>query len=289
VQLVVLAAGHGRRFGGLKQLAPVGPGGEAIMDYTAQDALEAGFETVVLVVREEVREELLDHTARYWPPELEVTPVLQGPVAGTAQAVASAAPVVSGPFGVANADDLYGPAALALLAGELAELSRLDRATHSIVGYRLADTILTDAPVTRGVCETSPEGELVRVAELEVRRESGGFRARPIGSAADWSADPGEALTGDEVVSMNLWGLAPSIFGHLEAALDAFDPETAPHPPGKPAELLLPVVVGDLVGRRAARVRVRRAEGRCIGITHPDDLPIVREMVATERGEEAGR
>jgi hypothetical protein len=285
VQLVVLAAGHGRRFGGLKQLAPVGPGGEAIMDYTARDALEAGFEEVVLIVREEVREELLEHTARYWPAELGVTPVVQGPVAGTAQAVASAAPAVSGPFGVANADDLYGPAALALLAGEL---RRIEPGTHSIVGYRLADTVLTDAPVTRGVCETSPAGELVRVAELEVRREGGGFRGRPIGSAADWTVDPGEALTGDEVVSMNLWGLAPSIFGHLEAALDAFDPETVPHPPGKPAELLLPVVVGDLVDRGAARVRVRRAEGRCIGITHPDDLPIVREMVATERGEPAG-
>lgn len=284
MQLVVLAAGHGRRFGGLKQLAPVGPNGEALMDYTAVDALEAGFDGVVLVVREDVRDELLEHIAKYWPPRLDVVPVVQGPIAGTAQAVASAGTAVSGPFGIANADDLYGPAAVRLLASELAELGALDGRAHSIVGYRLGDTVLNDAAVTRGLCETSPEGDLVRIAEREVRRAGDTFRSRPIGTSSDWADEPGDELTGDEVVSMNLWGFAPSLFGHLEAALGAFDPASAPHSPGKPPELLLPVVVGDLVANGTASVRVRRTEGCCVGITHPDDLPIVREMIRAERG-----
>jgi hypothetical protein len=277
VQLVVLAAGHGRRFGGLKQLAAVGPGGEALMDYTAIDAVEAGFAGVVLIVREEVRDELLAHIGKHWPAELEVRPVIQGPIAGTAQAVASARDAVTGAFGVANADDLYGKAAITLLAEET---SQLGARTHSIIGYRLADSVLTDAPVTRGVCETSPSGELVRLVEQQVERQGDGFLGRPLGTP------PGGAvhqLSGAEVVSMNLWGFDPSIFDDLERALSTFDPETAPHQPGKPPEMLLPSVVGDLVAAGSVRVRVAPAEGRCIGITHPDDLPLVRELVAKDR------
>lgn len=277
VQLVVLAAGHGRRFGGLKQLAPVGPAGEAIMDYTARDALSAGFDEVVLIVREEVRSELLDHIGKYWPAEMKVTPVVQGPVAGTAQAVASAAEAVTAPFGVANADDLYGPAAFAHLGSET-EL--LKPGEHAIIGYRLADTVLTDDPVTRGVCETTDSGALVRVVEQSVVRSGDGFTGRPLGSGPD---GPATALSGDEIVSMNLWGFSPLIFEGLEDALGAFDPKTAPHQPGKPPELLLPSVVAELVGAGKAAVRVRRTEGRCIGITHPDDLPAVQEIVAAER------
>lgn len=283
MQLVVLAAGHGRRFGGLKQLAPVGPNGEAIMDYTAADALAAGFSGVVLVVRPEVQDELLEHIGKYWPPELEVVPVVQGPIAGTAQAVASARPAVRGPFGVANADDLYGPAALALLGKELADMAPR---SHLTVAYRLTDTVITDAPVTRGVCETDPDGYLLRVVEEVVIRQPDGFRARPVGAP---EGDE-ELLSGEQVVSMNLWGFEASIFDELEAALASFDPATAPHEPGKPPEVLLPSVVADALAGERARVRVVATSGRCIGLTHPDDLPRVREIVASERGgEPAGR
>ena len=275
MQLVILAAGHGRRFGGLKQLAPVGPDGEALMDYTAADALSAGFDGVVLIVREDVRRELLDHIRSHWPSELEVRPVVQGPIAGTAQAVASAAEAAEGAFGVVNADDLYGSAAIDLLAGEL---TRIGGTTHANIGYRLKETILTDAPVTRGVCETSAGGELLRIVEQSVERRGEAFAATPLGDGA-----APRLLSGDETVSMNLWGFAPSVFGELERALEDFDPETAPHPPGKPAELLLPSVVGDLVRAGKVTVRVREAAGRCIGITHPDDLPLVRGLVAADR------
>jgi hypothetical protein len=277
VQLVILAAGHGRRFGGLKQLAPVGPDGEAIMDYTAADALAAGFRRVVLIVREEVREELLAHIEKYWPSEIEVVPVLQGPIAGTAQAVASARPAVSGPFAVANADDLYGKAAIELVSRELGELGG---GRHVAIGYRLSETVITDAPVTRGVCETDGDGFLLRVVEQTVTREPGGFFGRALEEGPE---APGHHLHGDEVVSMNLWGFDESIFEHLEAALEAFDPSTAPHQPGKPPEVLLPTVVAGVLERGEGKVLVAPTTGRCIGITHPDDLPLVRTLVAEDR------
>lgn len=273
---MILAAGHGRRFGGLKQLAPVGPDGEAIMDYTAADALAAGFKRVVLVVREEVESELMAHIEKYWPSELEVVPVLQGPIAGTAQAVASVRPAITGPFAVANADDLYGKAAIELLASHL---GRLGDSQHVAIGYRLAETVITDAPVTRGVCETDGEGFLLRVVEQTVTRQPEGFLGQPLGQPEA----PGHPLSGNEAVSMNLWGFHDSIFEHLEAALEAFDPTTAPHQPGKPPEVLLPSVVADVLDRGEARVLVAPTSGRCVGITHPDDLPLVRELVAEDR------
>ena len=275
MQLVVLAAGHGRRFGGLKQLAPVGPDGEALMDYTARDALAAGFDGVVLIVRDEVRDELLSHIGDFWPAELAVTPVTQGPIAGTAQAVASARPALSGPFGVANADDLYGARAFAALAGNLRDGAPGE---HVLVAYRLADTVLTDAAVTRGVCEAGADHYLTRVVEQSVRRQHDrSFEAAPI---AGPEAGRARRLTGAEDVSMNLWGFAEGMLDELDLALKAFDPQSAPHAEGKPPELLLPDVVASAVAAGRARVRVVASGSRCIGLTHPDDLPLVRSLVA---------
>jgi len=272
-----MAAGHGRRFGGLKQLAPVGPNGEALMDYTARDALGAGFDHVALVVRDEVRDELLEHISSYWPPEIRVTPVTQGSIAGTAQAVASTAPFIDGSFGVVNADDLYGPAAMKRLFQEV-EFLLPDE--HVIVGYPLEKTVLTDAAVTRGVCVTT-DGYLDVVEEQTVQRQAGGgFAGRPIRAAA---SAPARQLSGAEVVSMNLWGFSEGIYDDLDRGLISFDPATAPHAEGKPPELLLPDVVAGLVIAGLARVRVVETSGRCIGLTHPDDLPLVRSIVAAER------
>jgi hypothetical protein len=245
------------------------------MDYTAADALAAGFDHVVLVVRDEVQDELLDHIGAYWPSELLVTPVTQGPVAGTAQAVASTAPFVNGSFGIVNADDLYGATALQMLADEVGSLGPDE---HVLVGYKLRETVLTDDPVTRGVCVTKADGYLDGVWEHTVQRdpESGGFLGRPIHAAASEAA----ILSGDEVVSMNLWGFSEGVFDDLDRALAAFDPATAPHGEGKPPELLLPDVVARLVEADLVRVRVVETDGRCIGITHPDDLPLVRSIVA---------
>ncbi|MGD0439775.1 MAG: NTP transferase domain-containing protein [Acidimicrobiales bacterium] len=275
MQLVLLAAGHGRRFGGLKQLAPVGPKGEALMDYTARDALAAGFGGVILIVREEIQSELLEHIRSFWPAELPVVPVVQGAIAGTAQAVESARPFIDGPFGVANADDLYGGPALVTLAAHLHNGAAGD---HVLVGYHLRDTVITDSPVTRGLCETDKDDYLARIVEQRMQRLADGtFEGSPI---AGPDAGRLQRLSGEEQVSMNLWGFAESILDDLDAALDAFDPETAPHDEGKPPELLLPDVVGRVVAEEQGRFLVVASNSRCIGLTHPDDLPLVRSLLA---------
>jgi hypothetical protein len=275
MQLVLLAAGHGRRFGGLKQLVPVGPGGEALMDYTARHALAAGFDGVLLIVREEIQGELVDHIGTFWPKDLPVVPVVQGPIAGTAQAVESARPFIDGPFGVANADDLYGEKAIASLADELRKGAAGE---HVAIAYQLANTIITDETVTRGLCETGADGYLSRIVENQVHRlGGGGFEGSPL---AGPDAGQSRKLSGDEQVSMNLWGFSESMLDEIDDALDLFDPETAPHEENKPPELLLPDVVGIAVGAGRALIRVAPSASRCIGLTHPGDLPLVRQLVA---------
>lgn len=275
MQLVLLAAGHGRRFGGLKQLVPVGPGGEALMDFTARDALAAGFDGIILIVREEIQNEILDHTGSFWPEGLPVVPVIQGPIAGTAQAVESARPFIDGPFGVANVDDLYGKKAIEILATELRKASPGE---HVLVAYHLNDTVITDEVVTRGLCEIGSDRYLSRIVEHKVKRlEQGGFEGTPL--AGQGAGEPRQ-LSGQEQVSMNLWGFAEAMLDEIDDALDAFDPETAPHEEGKPPELLLPDVVGQAVAAGRAIIGVVPSNSRCIGLTHPGDLPLVRQLVA---------
>jgi hypothetical protein len=249
------------------------------MDFTAREILTAGFDGVILIVREEIQSELVDHVGAFWPANLPVVPVVQGAIAGTAQAVESARPFIDGPFGVANADDLYGAAALVTLAEHL---HRGTPGEHVLVGYRLKDTVITDSPVTRGLCETGKDAILSRIVEQRVRHlPDGAFEGSPI-----TGPDAGrlQRLSGEEQVSMNLWGFAESILDELDSALDAFDPETAPHDEGKPPELLLPDVVGQIVAEGRARFRVVPSNSRCIGLTHPDDLPLVRSLVAEGLG-----
>jgi len=275
MQLVVLAAGHGRRFGGLKQLVPVGPNGEALMDYTVRDAKAAGFDGIILIVREEIQDELLAHIGSAWPADFPVEPVIQGTIAGTAQAVESARPFIDGPFGVANADDLYGQKAIATLADHLREGAAGE---HVLVGYHLKDTVITDEAVTRGLCEIGGDGYLSRIVENRVLRVAGGdFEGSPLAGEGAGAPRP---LSGDEQVSMNLWGFAESMLEELDDGLDAFDSEAAPHEEGKPPELLLPDVVGQAVAAGRARIRVVPSNSRCIGLTHPGDLPLVRQLVA---------
>jgi hypothetical protein len=295
VKLVILAAGHGRRFGGLKQLAPVGPDNQALMDYTALAAEACGFNGIVLVVREEIRAEVAAHVKRHWISSLPVELVCQPAVPGTAQAVLCTYKLVDGPFGVANADDLYGEAALRLLAGHLAgggsaaqgEERVADRARiaqrHVLVAYQLYRTIITKATVTRGLCHIGDDRLLDRIAEHRVTLcEDATFDAVPLARQAPAGGDSTAQvapvhLTGTEPVSMNLWGFHPRLFDELQAAVDAFDPASSARP-----ELLLPDVVGALVTTASDQVHVLETANRCIGITHREDIAIVREEVAHE-------
>jgi hypothetical protein len=270
VQLVILAAGHGRRFGGLKQLAPVGPRGEAIMDYTAEFAEASGFTGVVCIIRPEIRDEIDAHFRRFWPASLDYELVEQLPVAGTAAAVLSARSAVEGPFAVANADDLYGPDALERIPSHFAAGS----SAHLLVAFDLCRTVLNDEPVTRGICQVAGEGRLGAIHELSVRRVGPTrFAAAPLPGRASVLGTSIE-LRGEAPTSMNLWGFAPRMFDHLAAAIDAFDVTSGRR------ELLLPEVVGALVREQRDVVEVTRTSARCVGITHADDVSDVQLEVA---------
>ena len=283
--LVVLAAGMAKRYGGCKPLAPVGLHGEAVIDLIAGDAVAAGFGDVVLVLGPQTGAAITYHVQRSFPPAVAVGFAHQAVPLGTAHAVLCARPLVgAAPFAVVNSDDVYGTPAMTLLA---AHLSGSDE--HAIVSYRLRDTIVTDDPVTRGTCAVRPDGLLERLVERRqvTRQADGTFRSGD-------GLEPA-VLDGDTPVSMNLWGFAPSIWPVLEDAVRRAHPAVAADGTvGRAAldgdaEVLLPEVVGAMIsgdgvdGPRhdgAGAVRVIAGTGRCIGVTHADDLMVVREELA---------
>jgi hypothetical protein len=274
--LVVLAAGLGRRFGGVKQLAPVGPQGEAILDYSVSDARAAGFSRIVLVVRSEIEDAVAAHISR-WPADLAVSLVAQDrhvlsvaaattgrtvPL-GTAHAVAVAVSDIDGPFAVINADDLYGAAAFATIAHHLA--------THSggaLVVYGAANTILGSAPVKRALCTVDERHHLTAI-------EEGTISVGEDGRLAWENSLRRQALTGEEAVSMNFWGFPASAAEAMVAASESFVTE------GRAAgdeEVLLPDVVRSLMDSGTPFTALPSAE-RCLGITHPDDLATLHSLI----------
>lgn len=278
--LVVLAAGQATRYGGgVKPLAPVGVAGEAVIDVLASDALAAGFSDIVLVIGPQTGPAIRYHVDKNWPDAVKVGFAVQEAPRGTVDAVLAAASHLdpSRSYGIANADDLPGEAALGLLASHLAG----DNPDNALVSFRLRDSLVGDAPVTRGIAEVGSDGLL---RELDERRK---VTPRPDGRiVADDGREP-SVLDPDSPVSMNLWGFRPAMRPVFEAAMAE---------PGE-GEVLLPEVVGDvLAGRRpcppgAGRVVVHVAPGRCIGVTHADDVGLVQAELAAEvgRGERAAQ
>jgi hypothetical protein len=281
--LVLLAAGMGSRFGGPKQIAPIGPGGSALIDYAARDGVAAGFGRLVLIVRGEIVDAVESHVERHWPagirPEYvrqDLEPSAVAAVAagrakplGTAHALVAAASFLDGPFGVANADDVYGASAFTMLADHLA-----GGGGHALVGYRLANTLLGDRPVNRALCQVGPAGNLTGIVEGAVRVGDDGLTWRPIGA----TESEARVMTGDEPVSMNLWGFLPSIVPVLTEAFAAFSTGGGI---AAGEELFLPNVVGQHLGPAAGLdVTVLLSDDRCLGVTHPDDVPLLRDTFA---------
>ncbi|HEY6476517.1 MAG TPA: sugar phosphate nucleotidyltransferase [Polyangia bacterium] len=289
--LLVLAAGMGSRYAGLKQIEGFGPSGETIIDYSIHDALGAGFGKVVFVIRRDFEAAFRAAVgARYerrtaveyvfqqldeLPPAFTVTPGRTKPW-GTAHAVWCARHAVAEPFVSINADDHYGKQAFQALAAALATPSAADVPEYAMVGYPILATLSDHAPVTRAICEVDESGHLTALVErMKVERTETGARYYDENGKA-------QALGGREVVSMNIWGFTPAVFAQMESHFVRFLEAQRRAP--QSSECLIPVVVGHLLREKAARVRVLPTTDAWFGVTHPEDKPGVmktlREMVA---------
>jgi bifunctional N-acetylglucosamine-1-phosphate-uridyltransferase/glucosamine-1-phosphate-acetyltransferase GlmU-like protein len=268
--MIVLAAGMGSRFGGPKQLVPIGPSGETILDYNTHDALAAGFDRLVVVTRPELEAEVARFVERGPGRRGDTRIALQRipdnatrPL-GTTDAVVTAAPHVDDSFAVANSDDLYGPRSFGLLHDHL----RSDRNFESaVVGFRLADTMPVGGSVTRALLERRGD-HVARVVEVQSLERVG----------VTWSpaSIPGFGpLTGAEDVSLNLWGFHRGVMELLRDSVAQFVAS------GAAGEIYLPEVVGRLVAADAIPVRVIRSPERWAGLTNPDDVDLVRSYAAT--------
>lgn len=273
--LVVMAAGLGSRFGGTKQLAVIGADGEAFLDFAINDALAAGMDRVVLIVRSDIEDDVRRHVEAQHP-DLNVAYVLQdrhGPSRtkpwGTAHAVLTAAPEVPGPFCVLNADDYYGASTYVALADAAAELGD-DRVL--LAGFRLDQTLPEIGEVSRGICQVEGNA-LVSLVETH------GIGRRDDGSIT--STDPEGVLADDAVASMNCWVFPNNLFAHLEAGFETF---LAEHGDEEKTEFLLPTVVNELKAAGVYRVEVVPTAEPWVGVTNPDDLEIARRRIAAMRG-----
>jgi NDP-sugar pyrophosphorylase family protein len=272
--LVVLAAGISTRYGRLKQLEPVGPAGEALLEYAMYDALRAGFHRVVLVIRRELEAAFRAHLEprwrgtdiRYAYQELTQIPRRVPGAAGrmkpwgTAHAVLAAEPAVDGAFAVCNADDFYGAEAYGSLAMHLRQSETAGE--QAVVGYALRATLSPHGGVSRGLCETDRDGRLTRVVEiLDARDERGVIAGRD-------EAGGSITLAPDAVVSMNLWGLTPSIFSLLRERFAVFLDLRGDDPK---AEFLISTAANELVAAGRIVLRVLPTAETWMGVTYPDD------------------
>lgn len=269
ITLVVMAAGMGSRFGGLKQLEPIYGQDKVLLDFSVYDAIEAGFDKVVFVIKHEIEDdfkrlvgerigrcvkveyayqEIDDLPGGFTAPEGRTKPW------GTAQAILCCRDLVQEPFAVVNADDYYGKDAFVKMAEFLCE----NENDYAMVGYRLANTLTENGYVSRGVCQVS-DGYLTEITERT-----------KIDSACRYTED-GETyvtLAPDTTVSMNLWGLRPDIFAYIEEGFVAFLTEKRDTPK---SEYYLPLVVAELIARDLHRVRVLVAEDKWYGVTYKED------------------
>jgi NDP-sugar pyrophosphorylase family protein len=247
LQLVVLAAGLGRRFGGDKQIAEVGPSGEWLLDYALYDARLAGFSEAILVVRPEMH----DLVNRSFP--LPVRLAIQDRQLGTAHAVWSARELLRGPFGVINADDFYGRESYARLARFLEQACRPD--LYGLVGFPLGKTLSESGPVSRALCRVDEQGFLRHIEEQT-------------GLQKDETSLSAEAL-----VSMNCWGLHPAFLSFLDERVRDFLPGA------DAGEWFLPHLIGKAMQQKGVRVKVLNTPSEWMGMTYSADAAIVKEQL----------
>lgn len=289
--LLILAAGMGSRFGGLKQVEPVGPSGEAIIDYSIYDAIRAGFGKVVFVIRESFADAFKEKFDNLLKGKIEVEYVYQElnmlpkgftlPEGrekpwGTSHAILVAKDVVNEPFCALNADDFYGKAAYKVMADFLT--SSENKTEYSMVGYHLKKTLSEFGSVSRGICDVDENQNLNKIVETLTIVKKGD-------EIISIEEDKSETLlTGEESVSMNIWGFKPSVFGTIEAKFSDFL-RAEMHKPK--SEMYIPSVVFEMIDEQKATVKVLEADSPWFGVTYKEDKPFVVEKINAliEKGE----
>jgi len=283
--LLVLAAGIGSRYGGLKQIDPVGPSGEIIIDYSIYDAIRAGFDRAVFVIRRDIEETFREVIGSRYRNKIKIDYAYQGldclPAGfkvpadrkkpwGTGHAILMCRDMIKTPFAVINGDDFYGKSGFKLLADRLSSARDGERAEYCMAGFILKNTLSEFGTVARGVCSSNSAGFLESVEELtKIEKLPGG--ARNINEDGSF-----RKLTGNEIVSMNMWGFTPSIFKHLEAQFSEFLVSSAGN---LKAEFFIPSVVNRLLEAGQANVKVMESADSWFGITYREDKPEVIKSV----------
>ena len=292
--LVIMAAGMGSRYGGLKQIDPVDEQGHIIMDFSIFDAKRAGFEKVVFIIKKENEADFKEAVGNRMAEQMEVAYVYQdlhnipegfevpeGRVKpwGTAHAVLSAIDEIDGPFAVINADDYYGRDAFQVIYDYLATHEDDDKYRYTMVGYKLENTVTDNGHVARGVCDTNEAGELVRITErTRIEKRNGGI-AYSEDDGASWTELPGATL-----VSMNMWGFTRSILDEIKAGFPAFLEKGLASNPMK-CEYFLPAVVSTLLEEGRATVAVLASADKWYGVTYKEDKPVVVQAIKKMKAE----
>lgn len=282
--LVIMAAGMGSRYGGLKQMDPVDSEGHIIMDFSMYDAKRAGFDKVIFIIKREFEEDFREKVGKRIEKYMEVSYAFQdignipagyevpeGRVKpwGTAHAVLSCIDQVDGPFAVINADDYYGREAFQLIYDYLSAHEDDEKYRYTMVGYLLGNTVTDNGHVSRGICEINRQGELISVEErTRIEKRDGGIA---------FTEDDGKTWTevsGDAVVSMNMWGFTKSILHEIRDGFPAFLDKGLKSNPMK-CEYYLPAVVSRLLEEGKATAAVLKSADKWYGITYKEDKPVV--------------
>ena len=280
--LVILAAGMGSRYGGLKQLDEVGPNGEAIIDYSLFDAIRAGFVKVVFVIRRDfadafkerfnpklegrIEVEYVYQSLDKIPAESVINPEREKPW-GTGHATLMAETKVNGPMAVINADDFYGSKAYQVMADFLTSSS--DESEYSMVGYNVANTLSEFGTVSRGICNMDKDGNLTTVVErVKIRRDEDGIFY--------YENDERFKLEENTPVSMNFWGLKPSVFKYLNEGFKEF---LAKHGNELKSEYFIPLLINDNIVKGTIHTKVLQCDSPWFGITYKEDKPMVQQRV----------
>jgi dTDP-glucose pyrophosphorylase len=284
--LLVLAAGMGSRYGSLKQIDPVGPSGETIIDYSIYDAIRAGFGKVVFIIRKSFEEDFKNIFISKLQPHIQVEYVFQeidklpeGLTAspdrtkpwGTAHAVLMAKDTIHEPFAVINGDDFYGSGAFQTMAEYLNSLTTETQTQYSLVGYQVGNTMSDYGSVSRGICQEDENEFLVSVTERT--------NIQYVDGKIAYNESDGKSvfLNSETLVSMNFWGFTPEYFKQTEALFSDF---VKANSDSLKAEFYIPYAIDILINNSSASVKVLRSDAKWFGVTYKEDKPLVIEKLA---------